>query len=486
MGLFSKSSFPLFLTRTLLPGIAITFLFVTIGVVFSAPPGKSVTSDKKKLFSQDFNETPPAAWLDVPIGPVYGFIHSKFGIRAGPYFKVTHEKKGGVDGSPFIRVRGPEGYPYELGSDHYFAPNIFATFGDKRFRVGNWRGCIRWSGDPAWSGARQKLYYQVLDGFIVGYDSMRGGLPGQQLAVGTRSADKRNTEIATNLKKAGNLVNRVLVYTSGNYAGQGFLIEAYDAETGGMRLFPGYDYERSPPSADSKFVIGPEHGEQVVGSISRASGNVFDVQGATFKLLNESGVLVPGETATFQSSGVTATVESVRSKGRSFTQNVYIVKGPAGVKHYGGEGQEFVWGMINIGDQYRFGHVSPYNAAPVKGFTFYKEDHYDQWWCLEERLDYDQNPWRLRAWLTTEWGASHLSPGTAGRRPGTRGIDGGGIPEFNDFLYMDFQVAMPALLPGEGVLLTWGGYAGESLGSYQDFDSFALSNRKIGHPFRGR
>lgn len=483
LGVPKKTSVSSFSRRKAISGIAIAFLSLTMDVAFAASPGKSKSPANEPLFSQDFNQAPPAEWLDVPIGPVYGFIYSKFGMRRGPYFKVMHMERGGIRNSPFVRVQVPNDYPYKVGSDHYFSPNMLTTFGEERFRVGNWRGCIRWSGDPTWSGVRQKLYYQVLDGFVVGYDSMRGGLPGRLLNAGVRSGDLRNTEITTNLKKAGVLTNRVLIFTSGNYAGHGFLIEDYNTETGRMRLFPGYDYERSPPSAGSNFVIGPEHGERGVGSSSQASGNVFDIQGATFKVLNESGVLVPGETMTFKSSGITATVKSVRSKGRAFTQNIYIVRGSPGVRHYGGQGHELVWGMINIRDQYRFGHVSPYNDAPVKGFTFYKEDHHDQWWCLEERLDYDQNPWRLRAWLTTEWGASNLAPGTAGRRSGTRGVDGDGIPEFNDFLYMDFQVAMPALQRGEGVLLTWGGYAGESPGSYQDFDSFSLSDQKIGHPF---
>ena len=176
MAIIQEKYFPVVFLRLLLAGIVIVLFSMLIDVAVTAPSSKSGSSGKKPLFAQDFKNAPPAAWLNMPIGPVYGFIHSKFGMRDGPYFEVTHETRGGIANSPFIRVRVPDDYPYAIGSDHYFAPNMSASLGEKRFRVGNWRGCTRWSGDPAWSGVRQKLYYQILDGFIVEYNSMRGSL----------------------------------------------------------------------------------------------------------------------------------------------------------------------------------------------------------------------------------------------------------------------------------------------------------------------
>ena len=108
---------------------------------------------------------------------------------------------------------------------------------------------------------------------------------------------------------------------------------------------------------------------------------------------------------------------------------------------------------------------------------FLVAEHFNEWWCLEVQQDYDQNPWVLKMWITTAWGAANLSDGQTGTD--------GGVQHFNNYLYVHRQISHSGDSGDAAYALKIGAFINETVpdGATMDQDEIVVSESKIGHPF---
>lgn len=215
--------------------------------------------------------------------------------------------------------------------------------------------------------------------------------------------------------------------------------------------------------------------ERVVGQTSGARANLFSPNPASSRVTNLVGTFLVGESLVGESSGATATFIGFAPEERTIAFNHFWHPGSAPLFR-ADEYEELVWYDISTDDF--FGSNNPVNQVQHTNWLLLQE-HYNEWMCLETRIDLDQVPWVIEIYVTT-------APGAATLAAGATGLDNNGRRQFNDYLYIRYSNPVaPAVEAGFGIGFNqYGAYGMTFRGDEIYFDEMTISTGKLGHPFR--